>query len=218
MQFTLCKREPITDKAIIEDIKMVQGKLGKTTLTIKEYDKFGTISSSTALRRFGSWNRALSLAGVDVSNQFYEHTDFMDNIKSAWLKKGKQPTRRDMDNKELSSISSGCYLRRYETWYKALECFVEYMSSVEEDTYIHYDNIPQNTIKHTTKREPSDRLKVQVLMRDGNRCRICGVECSDGLHNIHFDHIIPWSKGGETTLENLQVLCSDCNEAKGDLL
>ncbi len=54
-------------------------------------------------------------------------------------------------------------------------------------------------------------------MRDGNKCRICGVECSGGLHNIHFDHIIPWSKGGETVLENLQVLCSSCNEAKGNM-
>jgi membrane-bound inhibitor of C-type lysozyme len=74
-----------------------------------------------------------------------------------------------------------------------------------------------NKNPHRTRREPSNRLKIQVLMRDGNRCRLCGVECNDGLHNIHFDHIIPWSKGGETTLDNLQVLCSDCNLAKGDL-
>ena len=40
---------------------------------------------------------------------------------------------------------------------------------------------------------------------------------SGGLHNIHFDHVIPWSKGGETTLENLQVLCLACNEAKGNM-
>ena len=70
---------------------------------------------------------------------------------------------------------------------------------------------------HRTPREPSARLKVQVLMRDGNKCRLCGVECNDGLHNIHFDHIIPWSKGGETTLDNLQILCSDCNLAKGNI-
>ena len=54
-------------------------------------------------------------------------------------------------------------------------------------------------------------------MRDGNRCKLCGVECNDGIHNIHFDHIIPWSKGGETVLENLQVLCHKCNLAKGDV-
>ncbi|THU38508.1 HNH endonuclease [Niastella caeni] len=26
--------------------------------------------------------------------------------------------------------------------------------------------------------------------------------------DIHFDHIKPWAKGGETILENLQILCS----------
>ena len=110
---------------------------------------------------------------------------------------------------------------------KALEEFVKYINGevVYEEIAKEYlspkDAVKSsntNTIskKHKTPREPSSRLKVQVLMRDGNRCRLCGVECNDGLHNIHFDHIIPWSKGGETTLENLQVLCSDCNLAKGN--
>lgn len=30
-----------------------------------------------------------------------------------------------------------------------------------------------------------------------------------------MDHIIPWSKGGPTTLENLQLLCGPCDVAKG---
>lgn len=121
-----------------------------------------------------------------------------------------------MDNKELSKISSGTYLRHYGTWYKALECFISYISEKDVDTSIETPGATSSVIKHKTKRDPSDRLKVQVLMRDGNRCRICGVECSGGLHNIHFDHIKPWSKGGETTLENLRVLCSHCNEALGN--
>lgn len=33
--------------------------------------------------------------------------------------------------------------------------------------------------------------------------------------NLHFDHIHPWSKGGETTLSNLQILCANCNWSKG---
>ncbi|RKY53653.1 MAG: HNH endonuclease, partial [Candidatus Neomarinimicrobiota bacterium] len=30
------------------------------------------------------------------------------------------------------------------------------------------------------------------------------------------DHIIPWSKGGETTVENGQALCQRCNGSKGN--
>lgn len=217
MQFQLNKKETITDEDIIEEMKSVMKKLGKTKLTIKEFDANAKINSSTVTRRFGKWNKALSIAGAELSNTFYSEEDLMTNIKNVWLKKGLQPTRRDMDNRALSTISSGTYLRRFGTWYKALESFITYISEAKDDSPMNKETDSTSSIKHKTKRDPSDRLKVQVLMRDGNRCKICGVECSGGLHNIHFDHIIPWSKGGETTLENLQVLCSACNEAKGNL-
>ena len=218
MEFHLIKKEASTDEDILEEMKSVMKKLGKSKLTIKEFDAIATINSSTVTRRFGKWNNALALAGADISNTFYSDEELLSNIKDAWLKKGKQPSRRDMDNKELSMISSGTYLRHFGTWYKALESFIAYVSENDDDSLNEIsENDNTSSVKHKTKRDPSDRLKVQVLMRDGNRCRICGVECSGGLHNIHFDHIIPWSKGGETTLDNLQVLCSACNEAKGNL-
>ncbi len=33
---------------------------------------------------------------------------------------------------------------------------------------------------------------------------------------LHVDHIIPWSKGGETLPENLEVKCTRCNLGKGN--
>lgn len=217
MEFKLTKKEPITDQTILEEIKTVMKKLGKTTLTIREFDANATINSSTVLRRFGKWNIIIKRVDGELNNVFYSDEDLLSNIKEAWLKKGAQPTRRDMDDKALSSISSGTYLRHYKTWYDALEKFMQYISNEENNETEVIELANKSTINHKTKRDPSDRLKVQVLMRDGNRCRICGVTCSEGLHNIHFDHIIPWSKGGETVLENLQVLCSACNEAKGNM-
>lgn len=218
MEFKLTKRTSISDQDIIDEIKAVMNKLGKTSITIKEFDANADINSATVIRRFGKWNDALIKIGANINNMFYTDEDLLSNIKDVWLKKGKQPSRRDMDNKELSRISSGSYLRHFGTWYKALGSFIKYISEkdIEDSTEKQEANI-STIIKHKTKREPSDRLKVQVLMRDGNRCRICGVECSGGLHNIHFDHIKPWSKGGETTLDNLQVLCSHCNEALGNM-
>ena len=43
---------------------------------------------------------------------------------------------------------------------------------------------------------------------------LCGI--TDTGVNIHFDHIKPWPKNGETVLENLLVLCAEHNLAKGD--
>ena len=219
MKYVINKRKYPTVDEILEDIKQVMTKLGKTTLTMREYDKNGSHNSSTAIRKIGSWNDILTRINASINVVYHNDKALLDNIKNVWLKKGMQPTRRDMDNKTWSTISSGAYLRHFGTWYNALDRFVEYINNDDDETFINIDEVSNEIggFKHKTKRDPSDRLKVQVLMRDGNKCRICGVICDGGIHKMHFDHIKPWSKGGETTLENLQVLCSVCNEALGDV-
>lgn len=39
----------------------------------------------------------------------------------------------------------------------------------------------------------------------------------DSTVELHVDHIIPWAKGGETVMDNLQTLCSKCNWGKSDM-
>lgn len=53
-----------------------------------------------------------------------------------------------------------------------------------------------------------------VLARFGGRC----VHCKSPLtiRTAHMDHILPFSKGGGTTLGNLQPLCEGCNLSKGN--
>jgi hypothetical protein len=58
-------------------------------------------------------------------------------------------------------------------------------------------------------------LRNRVLSRDNNRCRWCGF--ANSTRQLEADHIVPESKGGETTLENLQCLCSACNKIKGSV-
>lgn len=54
-------------------------------------------------------------------------------------------------------------------------------------------------------------LRLQVINRDNGRCRACGIGDRDALQ---ADHIVPESKGGETSLDNLQALCGVCNNRK----
>jgi hypothetical protein len=56
---------------------------------------------------------------------------------------------------------------------------------------------------------PQD-VKIAVSARDGGRCRQCG-----STAQLHFDHVIPISRGGANIVANIQLLCGACNRAKG---
>lgn len=116
-------------------------------------------------------------------------------------------------------------MRRFGGWRNALKSFLDHIN--EEYIYCEKAEIKKsdkikekNQIvkKHSTPREPNLGLRFQVLKRDSFKCCICGRSPSTiGGLELQVDHIIPWSKGGETTIDNLQTLCSDCNLGKSNL-
>lgn len=70
---------------------------------------------------------------------------------------------------------------------------------------------------HKTQRTPSTKLRYDVLKRDNFKCCACGASPAKNPNvTLHVDHIVPWSKGGETKIDNLQTLCSECNHGKCD--
>lgn len=67
------------------------------------------------------------------------------------------------------------------------------------------------------KAKISAKVRAMVLARDNHICRACGFGGSANFAPfLDCDHIIAESRGGETTVDNLQCLCKACNGAKGD--
>ncbi len=68
-----------------------------------------------------------------------------------------------------------------------------------------YRHIPQQTRALSRK---------NILLRDRNTCQFCG-----GLFpasELTLDHVMPRSRGGYSSWENLVACCYDCNNRKGD--
>lgn len=60
-----------------------------------------------------------------------------------------------------------------------------------------------------------DNMKREAYERQNGVCVKCGRRFDFG--QMAGDHIIPWAKGGKTTVENCQMLCRRCNGVKSDL-
>jgi 5-methylcytosine-specific restriction endonuclease McrA len=52
-----------------------------------------------------------------------------------------------------------------------------------------------------------------ILLRDRNTCQYCGIVLS--ASDLTLDHVVPRSRGGTSTWENLVACCHECNRRKG---
>lgn len=57
-------------------------------------------------------------------------------------------------------------------------------------------------------------IRMKVYNRQGGKCAICGKPFPE--EEMEADHILPWAKGGRTTIDNCQMLCRACNRKKSD--
>ena len=213
----------LSDEELLADMRRVAKILGRETVTLAEYTENGRGHCSTIQRRFGSWFKALERAGLQPSRSPIGITDesLFENIRIVWVELGRQPSYSDVKT-PLSQYSVGTYENRFGSWSNALQMFVEWVNSDEasEPDALAEQNVPTPPLavnRRRTKREISERMRFRILVRDGFTCRACGASPLKTLGTeLHVDHVIPWSKGGETVEKNLETKCSRCNLGKGN--
>jgi 5-methylcytosine-specific restriction endonuclease McrA len=202
----------VSNEDLLADADRVAKQFGKRTLTIEEYNELGRFHSTTLTRRFGSWFSVLEKIGLaKTRNLNISNEDLFHNLVEVWTTLGHQPRYRDLTS-EVSKYCPGTYEDRFGGWRKALEAFASWANeSMAPSTA----SKKRSSIRRTP-RNINWRLRALVLLRDGAKCRLCGATPADGIR-LHVDHVKPWNKGGETVLEDLQILCHICNVGKSDI-
>ncbi len=69
---------------------------------------------------------------------------------------------------------------------------------------LHYDRVPRREVRFTRR---------NIFFRDRNRCQYCGRVFAQ--HELNLDHVVPLSRGGASTWENVVCACIACNGRKG---
>lgn len=72
---------------------------------------------------------------------------------------------------------------------------------------LHYDALPPQEVRFTRK---------NIYLRDKSRCQYCGR--SAPTRELNLDHVVPISRGGRSTWQNVVCCCLPCNSRKGNKL
>jgi len=72
---------------------------------------------------------------------------------------------------------------------------------------VDFDRLPRHEVRFTRK---------NIFYRDRNRCQYCGHKFQ--TRDLNLDHVVPLSRGGKSTWENVVCCCIKCNSRKGGLL
>ncbi len=209
-------RRNISDEDLLADLRRVASDRSEQQVRQRTYKDHGKYGVTTLIRRFGSWNGAVKSAGLDTPiERNVPDADLYTALYDLWVALGRQPNYSEVQ-KPRCRFHVATYERRFGSWRKALEEFVAYANS--EGRTAPVASTGSSAASRKASRSPDLRLRFQVLQRDNFRCRACGASpaVAPGVV-LQVDHITPWSRGGETVVENLQTLCDGCNQGKSNL-
>lgn len=233
-----------TDRILLNELDKTAKKAGSDILTYKKYIEHGGVYSiGTFQSHFGSWKIAVSKIGHrdGHSGKYTDESLFLE-MQRLWEKLGKQPTFRDMDVYGL--ISGKVFQKRFGSWMAAVHAFCDDRQSEQEEAAplemepeadvkstsisIEVEKSPllppdvvaitETTVLVDARRVAGPRLRFRVFQRDRFKCVFCGSSPDQDGVKLQADHVIPWSRGGLTVLENLRTACAECNVGKADLL
>lgn len=219
--------DQISRDVILVELKRVAEHYGLRKFTLHEFDVVSEKCKGTVvLKRFGSWDAALSATGLSLRPHRNPRRDqvpsetLLSELGRIWGQLGHRPSKTEWESSN-ASFSYTTYKSRFGGWLNACR---EYIDRSSSNTLQDGGNIEERSnesgyakaIPKEKNRNIPLKLRLKVFQRDSFQCTICGRSpATDRDVTLHVDHIQAFSKNGRTTLENLQTLCRDCNLGKG---
>lgn len=209
MAFKIDFMESYDLESIAAELRRIAKVTGKQTVSSRDINRFGRIHSRTVIVKFGTLRKAVEAANLEPSPVTrWTSNELLKVVADLWtmtLKDtGRSPIMSDL-RKYGFQLSPCTISNRFGTWRKAL---LEANKISDSGTL----SQPEETARGRTA--ISVRKRFLVFKRDLYQCQICrrsGVE-------LEVDHIIPISRGGSDTVDNLQALCVPCNRGKSGSL
>ena len=91
--------------------------------------------------------------------------------------------------------------REFDDWVRSVNFRIQVPRVIR---LLHFDRMPKQSLRFNRR---------NLFARDGHRCQYCGRNAPP--HQLSMDHVLPRSRGGQTTWENIVCCCVKCNSQKG---
>lgn len=131
-----------------------------------------------------------------------------------WVKVVFPNYRKEMKGLPWGLFYNDCQSSHYDS--NDLEARIKVLMEDEEVTNNKgiYEYLLYGHEKALSLRTFSDKIKRAVYEKQGGLCAFCKQPFP--IERMQGDHIVAWSNGGQTVIENCQMLCAQCNGTKSN--
>ena len=202
------------DKDLIESLEVYAKLKNYEYFPTTEYDKWNEkiATSITFTKRFGSWNKALRIIGIEGGRERkYTHEELIENLENIWKEIKFPPGKR-----QLAKYGKKISEQPYNRIWGSVKSACEQIALFHDGKITKEQLLLKSNIKNERKTIPLN-VRWAVLKRDNYTCMKCGRSPGkDKTTELEIDHIIPVAKNGANDVGNLQTLCRECNQGKKD--
>ncbi len=157
------------------------------------------------IKIFGKYDAEISVKDIDKLNRIERR------LANQLIQK---PTVRfeievELFLTDLNGNILDCKAEKFDV--EEIENLLDRLENKTNDFY--HDRSIWDSLCRVERGKVTNKLRLDIYKRNHNRCVKCG-----SMMNLEIDHIKPISKGGKSTIDNLQTLCHSCNVKKSNLI